>query len=269
MGHVTDTKCKCGCPKQTIEHIFWECTDNGLADIRGKYFKAIDDIHTLLLCVQPNVLNTKTYKHTGLLPEDERVHEAEAKLGESINHTIDQPKVNLNQHANLEWWQMGYRRCFSDGARNYPDDNRRGRAAFAVFYGFDHPWNIARPVCGFDQTAYRAELSGCSYALETAEVPTWLALDNESVVMTAAMLARGHDVLDDKIQSYDLWLRVRKAINKHYIGYFCITWIKGHMDKHPEYIRDGIHTQTEADWHIECDKHAGSAAHKAGVPFFF
>ena len=60
MGHVTDTKCKCGCPKQTIEHIFWGCIESGLADIRGKYYRAIEDIHTLLLCVQPNVLNTKT-----------------------------------------------------------------------------------------------------------------------------------------------------------------------------------------------------------------
>ena len=134
---------------------------------------------------QPGATKTRLFRHTSLLPEDQRLCEIEESL--SQGH-LDKPAagraVNYD-HYDREWWSQGFRRVFTDGSRVYPQDHRISRGGFAVFYGIDHPWNLACKLEGYDLTPYRAELRACLHVVEHADVYTWITLDNEAVVNTA------------------------------------------------------------------------------------
>ena len=255
IGRVDNTTCICGCPKQTIEHILWDCPHEEVKKVRDQYFKHIEGVHVSLQCVQCNMIDNKAYRNTSLMAEDGALLEEEAKLSITVEDPVQYPpKMVSNKDSDLECWQEGYRRVFTDGARHHPDDNRLGRASYTVFYGFGDSRNTAGVLHGVDQTPYRAELRGALAALEQADVPTWVTLDNEAVVTTASIICRGYKVKLDKMSSRDLWERLERAVQRHPPGYFVISWIKGHIDQHPEYVNEGKFTQREADWHIECDR---------------
>ena len=266
IKRVDDTICKCGCPKQTVEHIFWECIFPQIANIRNIYRPIVEELSQLLRCYHPNVLATKSFRCNGLMEEDYRVIDGEADLVTPVNDPVAQPLLACFTIIILEWWQNGFRRAFSDGARHNPKDDRLGRAAYAVFYGFDHPWNTSAPIQGIDQSAYRSELRGVISAIEHADIPTWVTLDNKAVCDTAALLCRGLVADTTRMSSSDHWERLRTAILRRPIGFFKVSWIKGHLDKYPEYIIQGLFIQQEADWHIECDKIASTESNKHRLP---
>ena len=101
------------------------------------------------------------------------MHEAEQMLGAGLADEVMHSRPVSFEHTSREWWERGFRHVFTDGARTHPQDNIIGRAAYALFYEVTHPWNISRPLLGYDQSAYRAELRACLEAVETSysEIP--------------------------------------------------------------------------------------------------
>ena len=69
--------------------------------VRNKYMIASEDIHSALLCVQGALLSSVTYRHTGLLEEDDRISTAEAGLNVVVDDPIS-PRRNPNyDHVDL------------------------------------------------------------------------------------------------------------------------------------------------------------------------
>ena len=88
-----------------------------------------------------------------------------------------------------------------------------------------------------------------------AEIPTWITLDNESVVEQAQKIIGGCNDILKNINSRDLWKRVANFCALHHNRYFKVTWIKGHLDlpANKAYTDEGIFTEKEKEWHVITD----------------
>ncbi len=71
---------------------------------------------------------------------------------------------------------------YTDGGSKNPEHRPIRRAAYGVFYGDGHRWNVAAPLIGRTQTVPRAELRAVLAALEWANEPVEVVLDNKWVV---------------------------------------------------------------------------------------
>ena len=76
--------------------------------------------------------------------------------------------------------------------------------------------------------------------VKEADVPTWVTLDNETVVCTAALISLGQHAEVYAQQSSDPWVRLLATISTKPIGFFRSSWIKGNLDLHPEYVQTRI-----------------------------
>ena len=85
----------------------------------------------------------------------------------------DQDWLNRDSHNRII--------AYTDGSAYHPDDPRRRRAAWGVHYANDHPYNARGPVTSELQTVYRAELMAALHVLKTANMPTKIVTDCETV----------------------------------------------------------------------------------------
>ena len=173
-----------------------------------------------------DVMESSAFRNAGIINEHHPLlYSCAAKVDLPANGPYEVQQT-FYEYYDIEWWQWGFRRIFSDGGTEYPDEIRRQRSVFAVFYGFNHVLNHSEQVSGIDQTPYRAELLGVIYGIETADVPTWITLDNEAVATTAEMIVRWHAVCFKHINCSSLWVRLEQAVRKKPYGFFKISWIK-------------------------------------------
>ena len=73
---------------------------------------------------------------------------------------------NFTHH---EWWENGYRLAYGDGSCVHPDDHRLSRAGSGVFFGPQHPGNLAEATPGDVQNSYAAELYAALIAIENTK----------------------------------------------------------------------------------------------------
>ena len=205
----------------------------------------------------PNISKNTCFRHTGILPDDPELYKELTILANGTDN-IFKPHVCNYDFYHLELWQFGFRRVFTDGANQHPSDYRMGRAAFCVFYGIDHPWNTTGVLMGNDHLPYRAELKGMLCAMEQANMPTWITLDNESVVLTASRICDGDFQACEGCQSSDLWSRVVRLVASRGTEFYRITWIKGRLDLNPEWAQ--YYTEDEETRHQHCDILAARAS---------
>ena len=82
----------------------------------------------------------------------------------------------------------GWLYVYTDGACADQSSLDTRYAGFGIYYFDTSPWNVARPLAQYTQTSDRAELRAPVWAIQWAEKPIHIKLDNEYVVNTAAML---------------------------------------------------------------------------------
>ena len=255
MKHSKTQKCECGADKETPEHVFWTCPLAKYKAVKEDYMKEIKPLIKDFADQGRNVMESNAFRNAGIINESlPLLYSCAAKVDLPPNGPFEVQQT-FYEYYDMEWWQWGYRRIFSDGGTEYPDEIRRQRSVFAVFYGFKHVLNHAEQVSGIDQTPYRAELLGVIYGIETADVPTWITLDNEAVANTAEMIVRWHAVSFKHINCSPLWVRLEQAVKKRPYGFFKISWIKGHLDlaENKAYLEEGIFTEQEKYWHVQVD----------------
>ena len=122
--------------------------------------------------------------------------------------------------------------AYTDGAAMHPDDRRRRRAAWGVFYSHDHTWNRSELVCDEVQTVYRAELEAVHHVITKASRPTSIYSDCLSVVnqlQKALSEGENHRVLD-KGDHADLWKEIALEVTKRPPDHFDIPWIPSHTE---------------------------------------
>ncbi len=119
--------------------------------------------------------------------------------------------------------------AFTDGTAVCPQDPRRRRVAWAVFYTPDCPWNVSGPVDTEAQTVYRAELTAAAHVLLSACTPTCIVSDCEAVVeqLRDELAMRRRTLTGDH---QDLWRAIRTAIDRRGPGFFDVQWVKSHLD---------------------------------------
>jgi len=228
MGYAKSPKCPCGAEKQTAYHLFNECQMEPYKTIRKQYDTPLSNTNEDLISRgHQDCLKHKVTMTTTVMEETQEVIDAIPHYpGEVRQNKIRETEDN----ADIEWWEEGFRRMFSDAGCTHPDDPRRQQVVIANFYGKDHPYNETDKLVGKEQTPYRGELLGMLTGLEKADIPTWVTLDNESVVERAQKIIQGCYDIPKDITSPDLWQRVANIVSLRGNGYFRVTWIKGHLD---------------------------------------
>ena len=209
-----------------LEHLFWKCERQPIVDIRKRYVKAIDEHVGRLGAWGQRAVSTMAFRTTSIIEEHEDI----------THFNAHRQPFDLRPHRALafivhqsEWWQEGYRRTFSDGSVQHPDNQRLAAGGFAVFHGVGHPRNFSKALGGRQQTPYRAGLAGLVYAVQTAWTPTWITLDSEAVVNQAILFLHTR-VPAVSGNALDLWKRFKEAVLDRPFYYFRVTWIKGHLD---------------------------------------
>ena len=79
---------------------------------------------------------------------------------------------------------------YTDGACADQSDPDIRIAGYGVFYFPRASWNTSRPLHTHTQTSDRAELRALVWAIQWADEPTHVKLDNEYVVKTATVLSK-------------------------------------------------------------------------------
>ena len=119
--------------------------------------------------------------------------------------------------------------AFTDGAACNPEDPRRRRAAWGVYYAPEHSYNMSDTVKGELQTVYRAELQAVEHVLKTATTPTRIVSDCQSVVNQLTKLLQGGS-LEKKSDHADLWASILREIKDREESFFEVEWINSHID---------------------------------------
>ena len=260
---------------ETPRHVFWECADGPIREIRNKFLPAINKILNAmgLLYVDGldqglDLMEHAPFLNCGLIPEDARLIQADKDLV-GFQGAMVLP-FDSSDHREKEWWIESKRVAFGDGSCSNPKDYRLARAGAGVYFGPDHPANLSTPVPGDSHTSYSAELWAALQAVEVTDTALHYTCDNKAVAEQAEKL-----VNIDLNQKPDfthwkcgwMWNRVWDIICTRPRGYFTFSWQKGHVkERHPELVEQGVYSQKEADWNDEADKLAEQAAEKEGIP---
>ena len=157
---------------------------------------------------------------------------------------------------------------YGDGSTLDPKDERLSRGGSGVFYGINHPDNLAEPTIGELQSSYSAELFALLLATEKSAVPMHYVADNKAVIEQAEALAvsRAEGFAKEQADSLQcgwMWERVASRIRDKPAVFFLYTWQRSHVkEKHLELVEAGIYSQQEADWNDEADRLADMGAEK-------
>ena len=153
-------------------------------------------------------------------------------------------------------------RVFADGSSFFPQDVRRQRAGFGVFYGDGHPHNVSKQLEGPLQDNFAAELRAVLYAFSTTTVPVWVTTDCQGVVDgVSAIIGGGRQ---DSLDNTEVWDAISSTVRASPEGFFHITWIKAHSvdgvgtnrdnfeEQMPQEFR-GLFTYEELQWNQRAD----------------
>ena len=272
---ATDQCVRCGKENEDAKHVFWDCRHNSYENIRQKYLPSIHEINNAmgLFPVEGaeryiDLLEYSPFLFCGIVPEDSRVKLYEKQVENGKKLVFEE--VPTEGHFS-EWWENGRRMVYGDGSVLIPQDPRFSRAGSGVFYGHEHPSNLAEPTMGEVQNSYTAELYALLMAVEKTSTPMHYVADNRAVVEQAEgiaedkRLARKADLEVLKSGCSWMWKRVALRVAAKPRGFFQFSWQKGHVkESFPELIEKGIYTQEQADWNDEADKLAaiGAERHK-------
>ena len=238
-GILENTNCKfCECQHATLEHVIWECpkwqTD------RQRYIEAIVEhvrktsennpakrerliAHTTLPC----------WKNCGIIPESDYFIKGGATIlkdqhnEESVNTQLND--LTEKQQQDLVRDELNRITAYTDGAACNPEDPRRRRAAWGVFYAHDHPYNRSAPLKGEIQTVYRAELKAVVHVLTAATIPTRIVTDCQAVANQVHDIIHGERT-NLKGDHADLWKIAEEAIRKRDPNFFEIEWVTSHIE---------------------------------------
>ena len=201
-GRATTKMCPYRDLEETSEHLYWHRTNPIFANERSLYMPMINKIKGNIAAEYGNPWEYKCFLTAGLLPEDPMLR----KLDREPMLNVDKIDCSRNDDYNnydIEMWEHGYRRVFTDGAQTHPTDLRLGCAACACYYGLNNPFNVASELVGRNISPYRAGLRALLHGLETADVHSWFTFDNLAVVEQAEKICR-HDFGRDYGDSNDL-----------------------------------------------------------------
>jgi hypothetical protein len=131
--------------------------------------------------------------------------------------------------TNLQRDACGRVVAFTDGSAIFPEDPRRRRAAWGVYYAPSHPWNQDGPVHLDSQTVYAAELMAAVHVAVSATAPTLIVSDCRAVVdqLRAEIEGDNKPIRGDYA---DLRLLLRRAIQARPSDFFDAEWVKSHTD---------------------------------------
>ncbi len=154
-------------------------------------------------------------RNLGIFPTDPELDKRDWELTEEEDGTAERRRTEeaeTEEDRPDELVVEGRLVVYTDGGCRHPEHRRIRRAAYGVYYGRNHPWNKASRLKGRTQTVPRAELRALLAALEWAEEPTEVVLDNLWVVKGAQMLVQGHSA--GVLSHQDLWRRVEAEIDR-------------------------------------------------------
>ena len=132
-----------------------------------------------------------------------------------------------------------------------------------MYYGPDCAANVSRALPGRSQQPHRAELRALVCALEQANEPLRVRIDNDAVVKVARRLLAGECISD--VPDQDLWSRVAREQARLGGRNIQVAWVKGHAQ--PGHVALGILTQREADHNQEADSLATKGRRSTRCPW--
>ena len=169
----------------------------------------------------------------GVMPESEYFIKGGAKIPTKqpryCLQNIGLNRLNARQTENLDRDDNERIVAYTDGTACNPDDQRRRRAAWGVFYSHDHAWNCHGPIDDELQTVYRAELTAVNHVIQSANTPTHIVSDCLSVVNTMRDILAGLE-REVKGDHADLWAQIQRTVRSQPPGYYSITWVPSHTD---------------------------------------
>ena len=241
-GLADSRECKhCGKEDAGLIHTIWQCP--AWKEIRDPYVGAINDYIDKNSPTEDDrkqhaaeLLSTPCVMHCGVLPESDYFIKGGPPLPQK-SPKQDQPNAALET---LEAWQQrtitrdteGRVEAFTDGTACCPEDWRRRRAAWAVYYAPEHSWNCAGPVTGEAQTVYRAELEAVHHVIASANLPTHIISDCKSIVEQCRILLHreGGEQNQPEGDHADLWKNIHERIREKPQGFFEVSRISSHLD---------------------------------------
>eukprot|EP00973_Karenia_brevis_P093986 12420192-Karenia_brevis.AAC.1 len=156
------------------------------------------------------------------------------QLTADVSDTVDaECRQELPRHLDQTWTQelvsTGRIVIYTDGASTRNQDVRLRKAGVGVFWGRDHPKNMAFPLEGLRQTNQRAELMAVKAALTHEARPCEIRSDSEYVVKGCTkhlnkwrkenFLEGDHD---------DLWRDISNILLARPADSVLFTWVTGH-----------------------------------------
>ncbi len=228
----------CPCPRATLQHVVWECPK--WAEKRASYLEALNAYGRKLEAHDGerarqwrDLLQLQCVRNCGVVPEAEYFIKGGSQIPIMCS-SYGKPNVNVEDlpprvQAGMVRDAEGRLCAFTDGTAVCPQDPRRRRAAWAVFYTPDCPLNVGGPVDTAAQTVYRAELTAAAHVILSAVSPTCIVSDCEAVVdqLRDELAMRRRPLTGDH---RDLWMTIRDAIDRRESGFFDVQWVKSHLD---------------------------------------
>ncbi len=197
------------CPDQReedAEHILWQC--RAWAKVRERYLDEIEKERKRSLGgrhISHPARWPTAMRRLGIVPQDPELTRKEGELlaEEDGNPRRREAQGEEDDGRVDELWRDGYMQVYTDGGSRNPEHRAIRRAAYGVFYGDGHPWNVAKPLIGRTQTVPRAELRAVLSALEWTNEPVEIILDNKWVVEGVTKVLEGADTSD--LTHADIW----------------------------------------------------------------
>ena len=249
------TCCFCGLGEESTYHIIVECP--AWSSLRLPRQPALDRLTAE--CPPCAYL-------AGLAPEVDGARHcwAEQAFGRMLDYHAEQvaracsgPSPDSAMAA--DGWQV----AATDGSGILPWHPLLRRAGAGVWWGPDHPRNIAATLQGPVLTAQRAEAMAVLLAVETAWAPTMLLTDSQYARDKLVAIKRCWAHALDGSHA-DIWTRVQRRVRDRGQHFFRVKWVKGHARLAD--IEEGRATAAEAHANGEADKLAGQAAELAAPP---
>ncbi len=230
----------CECADADLSHMLWTCPM--WRELREPHLELLRRYHDRIAgerggpqrCEElKRLLTLPCVFNCGIVPEADYFKRGGAPIPPCIP-SFAVANTNLHdlddQHsASLQRDTSGRAVAFTDGSAIFPEDPRRRRAAWGVYYAPNHPWNRDGPVHLDSQTVYAAELMAAVHVAASATVPTLIVTDCKAV----ADLLRAEIEGDDgpiRGDYTDLKRLLRRAVQAHPSGFFDAEWIKSHTD---------------------------------------
>ena len=206
------------------EHMWWKC-------------KAWSDIRTR--CLGKRCLDTSSWppclKVCGVVPDSYNVANTKEvdPMPAVIDLTVCEPDPEQRAGPYGELWASGAVVVYTDGAAKHNQKRLLRYAGVGAFWGYDHPFNISRPLEGTEQTNNRAELAAVIATLQIELRQVEIRTDSKYVADGVAQhrfkwRAAGWQRNGRPMRNADLWTQLDSLIEEREPAAVKITKVKGH-----------------------------------------